>query len=291
MRIAIYGNTHQSDHLDELGRFFASLALHNVWIAMDARFYNYLKDLLPVEQVVSEVVADGDDFSAALAISIGGDGTFLRTARWVGDREIPIIGINTGHLGYLADVHISQAEHLLDDLHDGKFKTESRSLIQVELPAGAPECWPFALNEVAFLKKDTASMVSAHASINGEDLTSYIGDGLIVATPTGSTGYNMSVGGPIIEPTSESWVISPIAPHSLTMRPLVVSDRSLVDVTTDSRASSSYLLSLDGRSISLPVGSTVKLRRAPFVIRVVQRVGHNFACALRQKLLWGMDKR
>ena len=127
--------------------------------------------------------------------------------------------------------------------------------------------------------------------INGEGLTSYIGDGLIVATPTGSTGYNLSVGGPIIEPTSESWVLSPIAPHSLTMRPLVVTDRSLVDVTTDSRAASSYLLSLDGRSISLPVGSTVKLRRAPFVTRVVQRVGHHFACALRQKLLWGMDQR
>lgn len=291
MRIAIYGNTHQADHLDELTRFFASLAAHNVWIAMDARFYRYLKEVLPAVPAINEVVDPDDDFSTALAISIGGDGTFLRTARWVADREIPIVGINTGHLGYLADVHISEAEHLLDDLHGGRFKTESRSLIQVELPAGAPDCWPYALNEVAFLKKDTASMLSAHASINGEGLTSYIGDGLIVATPTGSTGYNLSVGGPIIEPTSESWVLSPIAPHSLTMRPLVVTDRSLVDVTTDSRAASSYLLSLDGRSISLPVGSTVKLRRAPFVTRVVQRVGHHFACALRQKLLWGMDQR
>lgn len=291
MRIAIYGNTHQTDHLDELARFFASLARHNVWIEMDARFYDYLCKVLPQPPAVSERVEAGADFSAALAISIGGDGTFLRTARWVGDREIPIIGINTGHLGYLADVHISESEHLLDDLHCGRFKTESRSLIQVALPDGAPECWPYALNEVAFLKKDTASMLSAHANLNGEDLTSYIGDGLIVATPTGSTGYNMSVGGPIIEPTSESWVLSPIAPHSLTMRPLVVTDRSVIEVTTDSRAASSYLLSLDGRSISLPVGTKVRLQRAPFVTRVVQRIDHHFASALRQKLLWGMDKR
>jgi NAD+ kinase len=291
MRIAIYGNTHQADHLNELSRFFASLSAHNVWIAMDSRFHNYLKEVLPDAPAVNEVIEAGDDFSAALAISIGGDGTFLRTARWVAEREIPIIGINTGHLGYLADVHISEAEHMLADMHGGMFKTEARSLMQVELPVGAPDCWPYALNEVAFLKKDTASMLSAHASINGEDLTSYIGDGLIIATPTGSTGYNMSVGGPIIEPTSASWVLSPIAPHSLTMRPLVVSDSSLIDVTTDSRAVSSYLLSLDGRSISLPSGSVVKLKRAPFVVRVVQRTAHHFASSLRQKLLWGMDKR
>jgi len=291
MRIAIYGNTHQTDHLDELARFFASLAHHNVWIEMDSRFYDYLCVVLPEPPSVNETVAPGADFSAALAISIGGDGTFLRTARWVGEREIPIVGINTGHLGYLADVNILEADRLLDDLHGGRFKTESRSLIEVVLPDDAPDCWPYALNEVAFLKKDTASMLSAHATLNGRDLTSYIGDGLIVATPTGSTGYNLSVGGPIIEPTSGSWVLSPIAPHSLTMRPLVVNDSSFIEVTTDSRAASSYLLSLDGRSISLPVGTTVSLRRASFVTRVVQRVDHHFASALRQKLLWGMDKR
>jgi NAD+ kinase len=291
MRIAIYGNTHQADHLDELARFFASLASRNVWIAMEAHFYDYLQKVLPRSLKVNEVVNVGDDFSAALALSIGGDGTFLRTARWVADREIPIVGINTGHLGYLADVHISEVDSLFDDFHNGRFKTEARSLIQVELPAGAPACWPYALNEVAFLKKDTSSMLTAHATINGEGLTSYIGDGLIVSTPTGSTGYNLSVGGPIIEPTSANWVLSPIAPHSLTMRPLVVNDNSYINVTTDSRAASSYLLSLDGYSISLPVGSTVKLRRAPFVVRVVLRVDHNFACALRQKLLWGMDQR
>jgi NAD+ kinase len=200
------------------------------------------------------------------------------------------MGINTGHLGYLADVQISESETILDDITTGNYKIEERSLIEVVSSNAELDNWPFALNEVAILKQDTASMISIKTEINDVVLNTYIGDGLIISTPTGSTGYNLSVGGPIIEPTAPNWVISPIAAHSLTMRPLVVSNESVIKATTTSRATN-YRLSLDGRSITLPEGSSITLRKAPFGIKVAQRLNHHFTDTLRNKLLWGIDKR
>lgn len=289
MRIAIYGNEYQKDYLVELADFFGSLSDYNVWVEIEAGFFEYLCRVLPAPPRVNEVI-HGDDFSAALALSIGGDGTFLKTAEWVGDKQIPIIGINTGHLGYLADVSISEMNHLVDDILNERFKIEERSLIEVAIDGDTVAGWPYALNEVAILKQDTSSMISAKTEINGIGLTTYQGDGLIVSTPTGSTGYNLSVGGPIIEPTTPCWVISPIAAHSLTMRPLVVRDSSEVRITVSSR-SSSFRISLDGRSMTLPADTVVTLRKAPFATRVVQRLDHHFSDTLRSKLLWGIDKR
>lgn len=289
MRLAIYGNKYQEGHIEGLSRFFNAIAAYDVQVAMEYTFYNYLCRVLPSHPHVDEIIK-GDNFSADLAISIGGDGTFLRTAQWVGDKNIPIMGINTGHLGYLADVQISESETILDDITVGNYKIEERSLIEVVSANNTLDSWTFALNEVAILKQDTASMISIKTEINDVVLNTYIGDGLIISTPTGSTGYNLSVGGPIIEPTAPNWVISPIAAHSLTMRPLVVSNESVIRITTTSRATN-YRLSLDGRSITLPEGSSITLRKAPFVIKVVQRLDHHFTDTLRNKLLWGIDKR
>ena len=284
MKIAIYGNMYQEDYLKQLSEFLEALSQSDIKVEMESRFYNYLCRLLPQEPQVDGVIV-GSDFEADMAISIGGDGTFLRTARWVGDKEIPILGINTGHLGYLADITVDEMIGAVEDLKNGLYKIETRSLIEVT--SSRKEAiidWNYALNEVAILKQDTSSMISVATKVNDVDLATYLGDGLIIATPTGSTGYNLSVGGPIVEPTAPNWIISPIAAHSLTMRPLVVGDSHELTITTTSRATN-YRVSLDGRSVTLPVGSTIKLRKAPFVTKVVQRTKHNFGETLRNKLL------
>lgn len=290
MKIAIYGNMYQEDYLDQLSDFLDELSRSDIKVEIDSKFYNYLSRMLPKELPVDGVIV-GNDFEADMAISIGGDGTFLRTARWVGDKQIPILGINTGHLGYLADITVDEMIGAVEDLKNGLYKVENRALIEVtSTRKEAIVDWNYALNEVAIIKQDTASMIEVETAVDGMDLAVYKGDGLIVSTPTGSTGYNLSVGGPIVEPTAPNWIISPIAAHSLTMRPLVISDSRELTITTSSRATN-YRVSLDGRSVTLPVGSTIKLRKAPFMVKVVQRLKHNFGSTLRNKLLWGVDKR
>ena len=289
MRIAVYGNSYQEEHLEELSALFELLSTHNAWVEIEASFYRYLCKVLPTPPKINDVI-EGDDFSAAIALSLGGDGTFLRTAQWVRKKEIPILGINTGHLGYLADVRISDVGKCLECVFNGNHRIDSRTMIEVDCAETDVDGWPYALNEVAILKQDTSSMIDMEARIGDALLANYRGDGLIVSTPTGSTGYNLSVGGPILEPSAPVWAISPIAAHSLTMRPLVVSDDSVFTVTTHSR-SDAYRLSLDGRSVSLAAGTTVTMRRAPFVTKVIQSQDHHFSDTLRDKLLWGIDKR
>lgn len=290
MKIAVYGSRRQEGHFQQITALLDSLRAHGYAICMHRKLYDHLSANTELVPGMTEVVEAGAVLSADMAISIGGDGTFLRTAAWVGSLQIPILGINTGHLGYLSDISIDETATLADDLAAGDFTVESRSLIQVGLPYMPVSFWPYALNEVAVIKKDTASMIAVRTCIGGVDLNTYLGDGLIVATPTGSTGYNLSVGGPIIQPTAPNWALSPVAAHSLTMRPLVISDDEELTVTPTSRAGT-FLLSVDGRSLSLPSGTVITLRKAPFVTRVIHRAGHHFAETLRSKLLWGIDNR
>lgn len=289
MRIAVFGNRYQEAHIKELSALFNLLSHHNVWVEMEESFYSYLCSVLDNKPEINDLIT-GDDFNAAIALSIGGDGTFLRTAQRVGKKEIPILGINTGHLGYLTDMTLDEVNLKLRHLLDGNYKVESRTMIEVTSPDTTLNLWQYALNEVAILKEDTSSMIEMEATIDDSHLATYLADGLIVSTPTGSTGYNLSVGGPIVAPSAPVWAISPVAAHSLTMRPLIVSDSSVISVMTSSR-SDTYRLSLDGRSQTLPVGTTLEMRRAPFVTRVIQRVDHRFTDTLRSKLLWGIDKR
>lgn len=289
MRIAVFGNRYQEAHIEELSTLFDLMSRHNVLVEMEESFYNYLCSALTSPPEVNDLIK-GDDFNAAIALSIGGDGTFLRTAQRVGEKEIPILGINTGHLGYLADVTVNEANDKLQNLLDGKYHVESRTMIAVTSPDAKLDLWRYALNEVAILKEDTSSMIEMEATVDDSHLATYLADGLIVSTPTGSTGYNLSVGGPIVAPSAPVWAISPVAAHSLTMRPLIVADDSVISVTTRSR-SETYRISLDGRSQTLPVGTTIEMRRAPFVTRVIQRLDHRFTDTLRSKLLWGIDKR
>lgn len=223
---------------------------------------------------------------AELAVSLGGDGTFLRTAQWVGASRTPILGVNAGHLGFLADM---TPEDFLETGEEElrRLRLEPRKLLKVETSVPLPpDCWPYALNDVALLKTDTASMVSVSAHINGRPLTVYQADGLVVSTPTGSTGYNLSVGGPIMEPTVDALLLSPVAPHLLAMRPLAVAGDSRLEFTVEAR-SDAFMLSLDGRSRPLPAGTAVAVETADFPIIVAQRPDHHFAGTLREKLLWG----
>lgn len=228
----------------------------------------------------------GEKLSVDLAISLGGDGTFLRTVQWVGDAEIPVLGINAGHLGFLADM--SPEEFLaVDAEYLSNLRVEARKLLHVKTSEPLPaDCWPYALNDVALLKTDSASMISVEASVDGCPLTCYLADGLVVSTPTGSTGYNLSVGGPILEPSVDVLLLAPVAPHLLAMRPLGVGGSSKLDFKVEARAES-FMLSLDGRSRPMPAGSTVSVEAAPFKVLVAQRPEHHFAATLRKKLLWG----
>lgn len=223
-------------------------------------------------------------------VSLGGDGTFLRAAAWSGASGVPVAGVNMGHLGYLAAFAPSELTALPRILAENRCQLQRRSLLEVRFPdrVRLPEgFWPYALNEVSFLRLGSASMIDVMVEIDHRRLATYSGDGLIVSTPTGSTGYNLSVGGPLIQPGVEAWSISPIAPHALTMRPLVVSDRSVLSIKTNCRTSS-FRLCLDSRAVSLPAKTRIEIRKAPFAVNVVLRPGRTFADALRDKLHWGV---
>lgn len=289
MKIALYGNRHQDGNENAITRLLDMLATRGVAIGIAEKFYNYLSALLP--RLPECEVIRSNDFSADVALSIGGDGTFLRTAAWVGNKEIPIVGINTGHLGYLADVPIDCADTIVEEILQGKYTIEDRSLIEVVSNTEIDLPNRFALNEVAILKSASASMLRMVTEVDSRPLTAYLGDGLVVATPTGSTAYNLSAGGPILHPGCHNWVLSPIAPHSLTMRPLVLPDSSEIAIATESGRADTFRLSIDGQSVTLPIGTTITLRKAPYSVRVIQQPLHDFATTLRAKLMWGTDPR
>lgn len=287
MTIAIYGSRQQEPYAGQIGDFLTALRHKGIDVVMHRKVYSVLARLVPASLGAVCRVVDNGDFDADMAMSFGGDGTFLRTAMWVGTKGFPILGVNTGHLGYLSSASVEELPHILPELLAGDFDIECRSQIEVSVKGEcfSPQYWQFALNEVTFTKDDSTSIITADTRINGRDLASYRADGLIVATPTGSTAYNLSVGGPVVQPVAPVWVISPIAAHSLGLRPLVVSDDSELEVTVHARGQD-FRLSLDGRYRMLPVGTSVCLRRAPFVTRIIMRRTHAFPAALREKLNW-----
>lgn len=286
MRIAIYGSKRQQEAFGPIITFMKGLRREGVETVMHAKLYHYLHQACPEAIEAVDSVVDNDDFEADLAVSLGGDGTILRTAMWVGAKEIPIVGFNTGHLGFLTAAPVASLPTLLDGVRSGAFTIESRSLLMVQAPQLPAWCPPYALNEVAVGKVESSSMISASVSINGTPLADYRADGLILCTATGSTAYNLSVGGPIVQPTLDVLVLSPVAAHSLSMRPMVVGADSAIDIVADARASH-VRLSMDSRSLEIPAGTTIRVCRAPFVVRLLQSADHTFADKLRDKLHWG----
>ena len=249
-------------------------------------FINEVLDFTP--QMEGELLED--DFELDIALSVGGDGTFLRTAMHIGQKNIPILGINTGRLGFLADIGTTEIEDTLEEIFKNYYHVEERTLLRLTAETDRFSGYHYALNEVAILKRDTASMITIHTSLNQEYLTSYQADGLVIATPTGSTAYSMSVNGPIMLPHVNSLILSPVAPHSLNVCPLVIPDDLEILLTVESR-SQNFLISLDGRSEVFPSGAQFMVSKADFNVRVIKRYGHTFYKTLREKLMWGADVR
>lgn len=283
MKIAIYGSRHQDAYLDILRDFLLQLARENAEVVMHPKLYNYLIRCIPGAMASVRRVMEQLDCNVDLVLSIGGDGTFLRTVQWTDSRPLPILGVNTGHLGFLTAIGIDELPQLLDEYRAGAFISEQRSLLQVVEPQ-LPFC-RYALNEITVAKDANASMIRACTHVGGHRLCDYRADGLIVATPTGSTAYAMSVGGPIIAPDTPAFVLAPIAAHSLSMRPLVVGDASRIDIEVQGRADR-FRLSVDGRSVSLAMGTGISVVKAPYTVSVLRHRDRGFAAVRNSKLGW-----
>ena len=234
MKVGVFGSEYQVEKQSQIKRLFEKLRSQEAEVYVDSQFYYFLTDVLNFEPVVAGLLTD-DDFDLDVALSVGGDGTFLRTAARVNRQDIPILGINTGRLGFLADVGGNDIEDTLDELFKNYYKIEERTLLRLNTEGRVFKGYNYALNEIAILKRDTSSMITIHTSLNDEYLASYQADGLLIATPTGSTAYSMSVNGPIIIPQSNNIVLSPVAPHSLNVRPLVIPDTYKITLGVESR--------------------------------------------------------
>lgn len=223
-------------------------------------------------------------------ITLGGDGTILRAVTYVRDSGIPILGINTGRLGFLANVARHESKLAVNDLVNRNFTIEDRRLIDISVDNNCCPPLPFALNEVTVARKDSTSMVTVHTWINNEFLSSYWADGIIIATPTGSTGYSLSCGGPIIMPGSETFVITPVSPHNLNVRPFVIPNHSEIKLRIEAREPM-FLVSLDSRIHSMPIETELHIKKASFNVRIIQTAQQRFTKTLREKLYWGKDIR
>ena len=289
MKFAIFGNTYQAKKSSHAKELFRLLEKHRAELYICRDFYHFLTNDLKLE-IKDATLFDGDHFEADMIISIGGDGTFLKAAGKVGRKNIPILGINTGRLGFLADVSPEEMEETFNEIHKGQYNVEERSVLQLSSNKKKMEILPYALNDIAILKRDSSSMITIHTSINDAYLATYQADGLIIATPTGSTAYSLSVGGPIIVPHSNTIAITPVAPHSLNIRPIVIRDDWKITLDVESR-SHNFLVSIDGSSESFTENDRITINRADYTIKVVKRLNHVFFDTLRSKMMWGIDSR
>lgn len=289
LRFAIFGNEYQAHKSAAIQKILSFLKEQGAKIYIDRAFDDFLVHGQHL-RVDADLVFDGDDFHADYAISMGGDGTFLKAASRVAPKGIPIIGINMGRLGFLADVLPSEIEAALEALFHGDVSIEEHAMIELHAVGSTFDSCPYALNDIAVLKRDNASMISIRATVNGEYVVTYQADGVIVSTPTGSTAYSLSNGGPIIVPQTGILCMTPVAPHSLSVRPIVLADDSEIMLEVESRTHN-YLVAIDGRSARLPEDVRVVIRRAPFAAKIVKQLSTRYFSTLREKMLWGADQR
>ena len=289
LTFAIFGNEYQTRKSTAAQKLLSILSERKAGVHIERRFCRFLSD---VQQLAVEGchVFDTLDFDVDYVISMGGDGTFLKAASMVGPRCVPIVGINTGRLGYLADVSPTEMEKAIGMIYKGNFIVERHAVIEVEAEGAALGNCRFALNDIAVLKQDNASMITIHARIDGENLVTYLADGLIVSTPTGSTAYSLSNGGPIIMPQTDVLCLTPVAPHSLNIRPIVVPATAEISLDIESR-SHKFLVAIDGRSEKLPETARLHIRKADYEVNIVKRRHHKYIATLREKMMWGADTR
>lgn len=293
MKIAIYGQYYQNSTEPIIKDIFSFFNSNNVEMVIEENFLNMLYEKQLVKKDYKTFPANTAlDNSFEMLISIGGDGTILRAAAFVRNSGVPLLGINAGRLGFLAKVQKENIDILLQYVIDQNYTTSERTLLGLTADPKneAFEELNFAMNEVTVSRKDTTSMITVETYLNNEYLNSYWADGLIISTPTGSTGYSLSCGGPILTPDVKSLVITPIAPHNLTARPLVIPDDTEITLRVTGREDQ-YLVSLDSRISSVKNESILKIKKTDYKIKMVEIPGETFLKTLRNKLLWGEDKR
>jgi len=289
MRVGIHGRDFQAKSRF-IEKLLEQLKQHNVEVWLSSKFLKQVKSSV-VDQIKHKTFEHGDSLRHLdFFLSLGGDGTMLESVTYIGNTEVPILGINTGRLGFLATTSREEAPAALEAMLKGKFKTESRTLLRL---ISKPKLFGdinFALNDLTIMKKDTSSMITVHVHVDGELLNSYWADGIIVSTPTGSTGYSLSCGGPLVYPKSNSFIITPVSPHNLGTRPIIISDNSEITLQIEGR-SKKYLVSLDSRFETIDDSIKLKIRKEKFKVKLVMLPGHNYFKTLKQKLNWGLDIR
>ncbi len=292
MKVAIYGKQFESSFNNSLLLLFEILKKMSCEVIIFATFYKFLKKQTAYKNVHLNIFTEQilKPCSVDFVVSIGGDGTFLESVSFVRDSGIPIVGINSGRLGFLANISKDEIETAMLQVCQKNYKTHERTLIKVESKHKVFDDFNYGLNEVTFHKRDTGSMITIDVYINDELLNSYWADGLIVSTPTGSTAYSLSAGGPIVAPDSKNFIITPIAPHNLSVRPMVVSDNNKLTVKIKSR-SENCLISLDYRSAIIKTPTIFNISVANFKVKTIVLENKTFFGTLRNKLMWGIDKR
>lgn len=291
MRIAIFGKQFSDVFTTSCISLFNKLSKQQSDIIIYKPFYDYIAQKIDIASFNFKVFSSRNELTNIdLFLSIGGDGTMLEAVTLIRDSNIPVIGLNSGRLGFLADISQEDMDSAIHHIYTGNYKVNEMELLQLNTKNNLFGELNFALNELAVQKRDSASMITIHAYLDGQLLNSYWADGLIVATSIGSTAYSLSVGGPIIHPKSQSHVITPIAPHNLTVRPMVVPNNLNITLKVEGRADT-YLATLDSRSEVFEESLELNIQKAPFSIKVIDLPGINYYNTLRTKLMWGADKR
>jgi len=292
MKIALYGLSINLDFIDELSRLFILINEREIECFVYKPFLKYLREDCGIENVFTGSFENENDLPGdiSLLVSIGGDGTFLKSFMIAQNRSIPLMGINSGRLGFLSDVSRDEIDRAITDILEGNYLVDERTVLELEFERDGLTEILYALNEITVTKLDSSSMINIHTYVNNEYLNTYWADGLIVATPTGSTAYSLSVGGPILTPDSANFVISPIAPHNLTVRPLVVPDNHSIMLHVEGRGLQ-FLTSVDSCSHAMCFSVSLKIKKAPFKVKTIRLKDHSFFTTLRNKLMWGADKR
>ena len=291
MKVAVYGRQLSQILIPYVEELFTELDNAGFEVVVYEPFYNSIKQLSSSSyKYQSFTSAHEIKGKIDILFSVGGDGTILDTLSLVQESGIPVMGINTGRLGFLSSISKYQISKAIDSLQKGHYSLDKRTLLKLETDRALFGDVNYALNELTIHKKDSSSMIIIHSYLNGEYLNSYWADGLIISTPTGSTGYSLSCGGPIIMPRSQNFVITPIAPHNLNVRPIVVSDKNIISLEVEGR-SQYFLASLDSRSVTIDSSIQLAVRREDFPINLVKLDNENFMGTLRNKLMWGLDSR
>lgn len=293
MKVGIYGQFYHKNSGKYIQELLDILHRKGVEVIIEENFLKLIEKNEDIRKTYSHFSTFEElDNTYDLFFSIGGDGTILKTITYVRDLNIPIVGINTGRLGFLATVQKEKLSESIEAIMNDNFSISERTLVTVDLKLPNEEIGSidFALNEITVSRKNSTSMISVETFLNDEKLTNYWADGLIVSTPTGSTGYSLSCGGPVMMPQTSSFIITPIAPHNLNARPLVVPDSTKIKLKVSGRENN-HLISLDSRIATLPIETELLIQKAPFTIKLVVLEEESFLTTLRKKLLWGEDKR